>query len=112
MTLQLFILRVGYGRCSEECLARWASSDYKFPPYQFKEQYILWDSKLHQARLLSANERERLLGYGSGHTLVCYSASEVKQNKTRFEESANHFWVTPFLFYHLLILLHVPWLIG
>lgn len=37
-------------------------------------------------RLLSAVERELLLGYGFGHTRSCMSASERKQNQTAYND--------------------------
>ena len=76
----------GIERCDEMTLERWRQDEYRFPPYQYKPQYLIWDSKLGSGRLLSIGERERLLGYGNHHTELAYSASEAKQRPGMFAD--------------------------
>ena len=76
----------GISRCDAATLERWRQDEYKFPPYQYKEGYLIWDKQSCCGRLLSVTERERLLGYGAGHTEVAYSASEAKQRPGAFRD--------------------------
>ena len=76
----------GISRTDARCRARWEAEDFRFPPYQYKSDYLLWDEKLQRCRLLNANEREILMGYGAGHTTVAWSASQAKQNPQGFED--------------------------
>lgn len=80
------ILPAGLDRCDPETVARWQLDSFKYAPYQYKAQYLIWDEKAQHARLLNSVEREALLGYGKGHTEICLSASEAKQNKQRYED--------------------------
>ena len=76
----------GLERCSEEAKLRWAAHEFRFPPYQYKEQYLIYDEKKERYRLLSVLERERLMGLGAHHTSVCWSASKAKQDVRGFED--------------------------
>eukprot|EP00438_Fugacium_kawagutii_P035650 Skav208366 [mRNA] locus=scaffold1964:533664:536637:- [translate_table: standard] len=73
----------GIGRCDSGTLSRWESEQFKFPPYQFKAGYLIWDDNLGSHRLIDVEEREQLMGLGLRHTEVCLSASESKQSKQR-----------------------------
>eukprot|EP00435_Cladocopium_sp_Y103_P035917 s1405_g9.t1 len=75
----------GLERTSEETRARWRADSYRYPPYQYREQFLLHDRSL-PSRLLDASERELLLGFGPGHTAACMSASEAKKNKQEYED--------------------------
>ena len=75
----------GIARCDWYTIRRWESSDFRFPPYQFKETYLILEAS-GKTRLLSAEEREALMGLGKGHTSVCLSASKAKANKTAFND--------------------------
>ena len=76
----------GLERTDEATRERWKASSFAFPPYQFKEKFLLTAAN-HEPRLLDASERELLLGYGPGHTATCKSASEAKQSYSAFEDS-------------------------
>ena len=65
---------------------RWREHQFRYPPYQYREEYLIYDSNLGHARVLNANERERLMGYGSGHTKLAYSASAAKLSPSLFED--------------------------
>ena len=76
----------GLDRTDSWAQARWQEDSYRHPPYQYKQQYLIYDKSVSRCRLLNANEREVLMGYGVGHTLQAYSASKAKQNSTAFED--------------------------
>lgn len=74
----------GLDRTDINTVARWRSEDMKYPPYQFKSEYLIWRGD--RWRLTNASERELLHGYGFGHTEICMSASEIKQSGQRYED--------------------------
>ena len=74
----------GLSRCDGETISRWRSDSYRFPPYQYRKQFLITTPS--SWRLLSPVERELLLGYGFRHTAVCMSASDIKSNPTRYED--------------------------
>ena len=47
---------------------------------------LIFDPKLQRCLLLCAAERERLMGYGAGHTEVAMAASKIKQQPVLFED--------------------------
>ena len=74
----------GLNRTPLDAQARWAADNFRYPPYQYKDQYILWSES--GWRLLEASERELLHGYGWGHTSLCWSASQIKQDPKGYED--------------------------
>ena len=74
----------GLDRCNEATINRWVSDEFRFPPYQYREQFLITSED--SWRLLSPVERELLLGYGYRHTAVCLSASDIKSNNKRYED--------------------------
>ena len=74
----------GLGRADEASVLRWQADEMRYPPYQYKEEYVLWSKG--KWRLTEASERELLHGFGYGHTEVCYSASDIKRGKTQYED--------------------------
>ena len=70
---------VGLGRCSTEELMRWRQDQFRFPPYQYRNCYMVADKITGAVRYINASEREKLLGYGWGHTLPALSASAAKK---------------------------------
>eukprot|EP00438_Fugacium_kawagutii_P016495 Skav221151 [mRNA] locus=scaffold2925:171012:174989:+ [translate_table: standard] len=76
----------GISRCDSSTLERWESDSFRFPPYQYKWPYLIWDPQLDSLRLLSPLERERLMGLGDDITLHCWSASEAKQDKSGYRD--------------------------
>ena len=75
----------GLARCDERCLSRWESDSFRYPPYQYKHEYLL-SHPSKGLRYLSAEEREMLLGFGWQHTRSAMSASHVKQSPQEFED--------------------------
>lgn len=74
----------GLSRTPPDAISRWTADAFRYPPYQYKSDYVLWSSK--GWRLLEASERELLHGYGWGHTSLCFSASEIKRSFSEYED--------------------------
>ena len=74
----------GIKRCNEDTLARYEADQFRFPPYHYLERFLFW--KEDTWRLANSSEKELLLGYGFGHTSLCYSASKIKQSPTQYED--------------------------
>lgn len=74
----------GWHRCDDDTLARWESDCFRFPPYHYLSRFLFWEGS--KWRLANSREKEMLLGYGFDHTVLCYSASKIKQSKQKFED--------------------------
>ena len=74
----------GISRCDSATISRWRADEYRFPPYRYKPQYVLWDDNTW--RLIDAQERDISHGYGWDHTALCMSASDIKQSYTKYED--------------------------
>lgn len=74
----------GLSRCSDDAQARWQCDEYRFPPYHYQDRFIFWAN--NRWRLANSSEKELLLGYGYQHTKLCFSASVIKQSRTRYED--------------------------
>ena len=74
----------GIDRCDSDTLARWQCDEFRFPPYHYQSRFIFWQSQ--RWRLANSSEKELLLGYGAHHTKLCYSASAIKQSKSKYED--------------------------
>eukprot|EP00435_Cladocopium_sp_Y103_P053433 s832_g17.t1 len=74
----------GYHRCDEETLARWTGDSFRFPPYHYMPRFLFWTED--KWRLANSSEKEILLGYGAGHTCLCFSASLIKQSQIKYED--------------------------
>ena len=74
----------GLLKCDRDCILRWEADDFRFPPYQYDWKYLVMTED--SWRLINADERELLLGYGRHHTRRAMSASEVKSSATAFED--------------------------
>ncbi len=74
----------GIDRCDYDTRLRWTADQYRYPPYQYKSQYILYSDE--KWRLIDASERELLHGYGWGHTCLCLSASDIKKDLQAYED--------------------------
>ena len=74
----------GLDRTPEDARGHWAADEFRYPPYQYKEQYVIWSGD--RWRLLDSSERELLHGYGWGHTSLCMSASDIKRSQQDYED--------------------------
>ena len=97
----------GWEKCDRETRARWEDDSYKFPPYQYQQQFVFTSDT--SWRLVSTNEKELLLGYGYRHTEVAWSAAKIKQNQVGFSDARNSFMGDCFSI-HSFVLFAVAWL--
>ena len=77
---------VGFHRCQEHELIRWRQDRFRFPPYHYKDCYMLFRPDSSAVRYLSSRERETLMGYGTNHTYPAYSASAAKSSPSGYED--------------------------
>lgn len=78
----------GIGKCDYSTIQRWRADDFRFPPYQYREDFLVWRNE--KWRVTSASERELLHGLGYEHTTLCWSASHIKQDPRMCERA---WWV-------------------
>lgn len=76
----------GIDRCKVDAIGRWTADSYRYPPYQYREQFVLWHREKETWRLVDSSERELLMGYGFQHTRLCMSESEAKQSRQKLED--------------------------
>lgn len=96
---------IGIHRCSHEVLSRWEKDEFRFPPYHYRDCYMVEHIETGALRYINADEQEVLLGYGPHHTVPALSASAAKQAGHGYEDErlsllgdsfpANSFWVFP-----------------
>lgn len=92
----------GLEKCSETTVQRWREDSFRYPPYQYQSQYLLCSDA--SWRLLNANEKELLLGYGWQHTKTAWSASRIKQNKVGYSDVRNSLLGDSFSIFSFVIL--------
>ena len=76
----------GLSRADSWTRARWEDHGFRYPPYQYRSEYLVYSPAIDKTRMLDASEREILMGYGFGHTCMAMSASEAKSNKQKYED--------------------------
>lgn len=74
----------GIDRVSQDGKLRWAADDFKFPPYQYDDRFVIWVNQ--KWRLINATERELLHGLGFEHTILCWNAGDIKRDPQGFED--------------------------
>eukprot|EP00438_Fugacium_kawagutii_P014167 Skav213280 [mRNA] locus=scaffold2944:203357:206395:+ [translate_table: standard] len=74
----------GLSRADADTISRWEADQFRYPPYQYKQEYVIWTNQ--HWRLLDASERELLHGLGYQHTAVCWSASDIKRDPSGYED--------------------------
>jgi len=75
----------GFESCATHELERWAAHEFRYPPYQYKDRNGVWTPD--GWRPLNANERERRMGYDTGHTLAALTKEELRRNPQRAEDT-------------------------
>ena len=75
----------GIARCSAQALDRWAADRHRFPPYQYKDENLLWHPN-KPPRTPSVQERERCLGFPTGYTRNVLPKNEAKGNPQKMED--------------------------
>ena len=74
----------GLHRVDHNGQMRWMADEYRFPPYQYHEKFVIW--KGDRWRLINALERELLHGLGYEHTILCWNANDIKRSPQEFED--------------------------
>ena len=74
----------GLNRVNHDGRLRWIADEFRFPPYQYKDQFIVWVGS--RWRLINAQERELLHGLGFDHTSLCMNAGGIKQSPQEYED--------------------------
>ena len=74
----------GWERCPQAARERYYENWCRMPPYQYKGEFLF--SRGDRWRLATGGERELLLGYGFGHTELCWSASDQKRDPIGYED--------------------------
>ena len=92
----------GLEKCDWECRQRWFDDFYRYPPYQYREEFLITTATTW--RLLSADEKELLLGYGFKHTSVAWSASKQKANQTAYSDARHSYLCDSFSIYSFVLL--------
>ena len=67
----------------DSCLC-WDADQFRFPPYQYSEMFLIWVGE--KWRSASASERELLHGLGFDHTCLCWNASKIKGSPQGYED--------------------------
>ncbi|CAE7745770.1 unnamed protein product, partial [Symbiodinium sp. CCMP2456] len=75
----------GIARCNAEALDRWSGDRHRFPPYQYRDENLLWHAK-QPPRVPSVQERERSLGFFPGYTANVLPKDEAKGNPLKVED--------------------------
>ena len=70
----------GLQGCSPHERARWVQDEYRYPPYQYRDDRGLWDKK-GSWRLPSMEEKEALMGFPVGYTRTCMVKSKQKSQE-------------------------------
>ena len=74
----------GIDSCSPQVLQRWRDHEFRYPPYQYKDDNGVWGPS--GWRPLNAGERERRMGFEPGHTLAAVDKLEMKQSPQAAED--------------------------
>ena len=93
----------GLAKSSPAARARWAADSFRFPPYQYEDRFILSSQDSGAWRLLSADEKELLLGYGWHHTRLAMAASQIKMDETAFNDKRHSLLGDSFSIYSFVI---------
>jgi site-specific DNA-cytosine methylase len=92
----------GLQKCDAETRKRWQEDSFRYPPYQYQSQYIITNDSAW--RLINAEEKELLLGYGFKHTALAWSASQIKQNKLGYSDTRHRLLGDSFSIYSFVII--------
>ena len=62
------------------------ADNYRVPPYQYKDAFIVHHEDSGRWRRPNASEKELLMGFGFNHTELCMSASNIKKSAIAYED--------------------------
>ena len=92
----------GLEKTSPQARQRWIDDSYRYPPYQYQDRFIF--TSADSWRLVNANEKELLLGYGHRHTALAWATSRIKQNPAGYSDARNSYLGDSFSIYSFIIL--------
>ena len=64
----------GLWQCQDHELSRWREDDYRYPPYQYRDKYLI--SGLQGLRMPTISEKEVIMGFPVGYTVPCMPKSK------------------------------------
>ena len=67
----------GLKNCLPHELQRWQQDKYRFPPYQYKDMFLVVNGAGEQ-RVVDVEERETIMGFPIGYTSQCVNKSQAK----------------------------------
>ena len=67
----------GLKNCLPHELQRWQQDKHRFPPYQYKDMFLVVNGAGEQ-RLVDVEERETIMGFPIGYTSQCVNKSQAK----------------------------------
>ena len=91
----------GLEKCDALTKERWHQDSFRYPPYQYQERFVFTSGD--SWRLVNANEKELLLGYGFRHTEVAWSASKIKNNRVGYSDARNSYLGDSFSIYSFVL---------
>ena len=98
----------GLNKCSYEAKERWHNDRHRFPPYQYRDENLLWHPR-HGGRMSTAAERERAMGLPRDFTFNCLPKNEIKPNRLKHDDTRMSLigcaWSVPVVSWLLLHLL-------
>lgn len=74
----------GFNRAGHDAILRWQADDFRFPPYQYRDDFIIWTN--NRWRLINSGERELLHGMGFQHTALAWAAGDIKRDPVGYED--------------------------
>lgn len=92
----------GLNKCDRATIQRWKDDQYRYPPYQYGPNFIITTNSTW--RLLNAEEKELLLGYGYQHTSLAWSASRSKGDPVGFDDCRHRLLGDSFSIYSFVVL--------
>ena len=98
----------GLNKCSYEAKERWHNDRHRFPPYQYRDENLLWHPR-HGGRMSTAAERERAMGLPRDFTFNCLPKNEIKSDRLKHDDTRMSLigcaWSVPVVSWLLLHLL-------
>ncbi len=74
----------GIKLCAKHELARWRKAEFIYPPYQFKDKYMVRKGTAPW-QPVTAEMREKMMGFEVNHTFLCMPTEERRRDLLRFE---------------------------
>eukprot|EP00438_Fugacium_kawagutii_P020224 Skav215396 [mRNA] locus=scaffold3390:137612:139801:- [translate_table: standard] len=92
----------GIERCSKEALDRYQVDSFRYPPYQYQNQFIFY-SESGTWRTVGTEEKELLMGYGWKHTCLCMNAGDINKSLQRYDDERHCLLGDSFSIYSFII---------